>query len=246
MITAGVTTSYADNYGIERLAAQAVTGCATGALTGRGCEQGAKQAAIIGTLEWVGHFMRENQIENSKLAPQICDASGNCVGNLSGTSAGIDGDLTKIGGERFSDERICGTMEILCQDGKTIKQDGKIMLPSSVSVDSFVTAYVDKYGASPLGGIQGSQGLVFGISYSPGGVADKVIESFAGPHDWLNSFHYYDALGNNLPSAQTFGIWNVLDVFLAAPMGLSTLNSQIPLLGTVRYGINQNNRNARK
>lgn len=44
--------------------------------------------------------------------------------------------------------------------------------------------------SQPFGGAQGGGGLLFGSAYSPGGVIDHLLETFAGPHDWLNSFQY--------------------------------------------------------
>ena len=49
---------------------------------------------------------------------------------------------------------------------------------------------------SPLGGIQGGQGEIFGIDYQPGSFADRLVESYAGPHDYLNSGFSYDQYGN--------------------------------------------------
>lgn len=65
---------------------------------------------------------------------------------------------------------------------------------------------------------------------APGSFADKVVESFSGPHDWLNSSHYYGADGNIAYATGLWGseVWDKVDVLLAAPMGLSTLCTQLP------------------
>ena len=49
---------------------------------------------------------------------------------------------------------------------------------------------------SPLGCNQNGEGKIFGIPYSKGSFTDMVSESFAGPHDMANSFHFYDTNGN--------------------------------------------------
>ncbi len=49
---------------------------------------------------------------------------------------------------------------------------------------------------SPLGCWQNGPGSVFGSSYAKGGLTDMVTESFAGPHDFANSFTWYDQIGD--------------------------------------------------
>jgi len=50
---------------------------------------------------------------------------------------------------------------------------------------------------SLLGGDQSGQGYIFGIPYYKGSFIDMIMESFAGPHDFANSYWFYDAMGNN-------------------------------------------------
>jgi len=77
---------------------------------------------------------------------------------------------------------------------------------------------------SPLGGIQGGQGQVFGIPYSPGSITDNVVEAFGGVHDSLNQGYFYNpATGNiqtGLSSAQQAvgSVMNWVNVPLAAPL----------------------------
>ena len=74
-----------------------------------------------------------------------------------------------------------------------------------------------------------------------------MVESFGGGHDSLNAPHYYDATGNNLPASQAGSpVWNPINVLIAAPVGLSVLNSQVPLLDPIKAGINQNQRDQKK
>jgi len=50
---------------------------------------------------------------------------------------------------------------------------------------------------SPLPNSSDSRSSFFGFEYAPGSFADRINESFAGPHDWLrDSFGAYDEEGN--------------------------------------------------
>ncbi len=53
-----------------------------------------------------------------------------------------------------------------------------------------------------LGGYQGQQGMFFGKPYAPGSWQDYLVEAYAGPHDYLNSF-MYNANGNLATTWQT-------------------------------------------
>ena len=83
---------------------------------------------------------------------------------------------------------------------------------------------------SPLGGIQGGRGSLFGFPYESGSFADHFVEAYAGPHDFLNSGYWYDGAGNaiNHPGlANGFGeALNGLNVVIATPfVGASVLPS---------------------
>jgi filamentous hemagglutinin len=43
---------------------------------------------------------------------------------------------------------------------------------------------------APFGGSQTGEGKLFGFKYEKGGLVDYVMESFAGPHDFLSSWNY--------------------------------------------------------
>ena len=76
---------------------------------------------------------------------------------------------------------------------------------------------------SPLGGHQGGQGKLFGFNYPPGGIIDHVVESWAGPHDYLNSWAYAaDGTLRNLSRFEQFvgGITNPLNVAIATPVAI--------------------------
>jgi len=59
-----------------------------------------------------------------------------------------------------------------------------------------ISPYSDK--PSPLGGVQGKAGEIFGKPYQPFSFMDAFIESFSGPHDYLNSPFWYDGATGNI------------------------------------------------
>ncbi|MBM4197504.1 MAG: hypothetical protein FJ197_10505 [Gammaproteobacteria bacterium] len=76
---------------------------------------------------------------------------------------------------------------------------------------------------SPLGGIQGGTGNVFGLRYSAGSFFDRLVEAYSGPHDFLNSPLFYDAAGNNAPRPFGLEVVNAANVFVATPFVLASV-----------------------
>lgn len=84
---------------------------------------------------------------------------------------------------------------------------------------------------SPLGGHQGDDGRIgtetFYFEYASHSFLDKLVESFAGTHDTLNSFIWYDELGNGKKLeglTKVIGdVTNATNVPLATPFALSVL-----------------------
>ncbi len=83
-------------------------------------------------------------------------------------------------------------------------------------------------GSSWLGGPQGGPGKFFGIPYSKGSGLDLLLETFAGPHDYLNNLFTrdYDAAGNIRQGLSAFekgvaGVMNGVDVPLSVPFGVA-------------------------
>ncbi len=79
-----------------------------------------------------------------------------------------------------------------------------------------------------FGGHQGGAGQVFGASYQPDSLWDRVVEAYAGPHDYLNSFYWYDESGNVRPDLSPFQrqVGQVLsgaNVFVATPFAAAAL-----------------------
>ena len=88
-----------------------------------------------------------------------------------------------------------------------------------------------------LGGNQGEAGKIFGVDYAAGGFADKLIESYEGPHDWLSSFRY-GIRGELIPytrfGSALFNVYSGAAVALATPFAIATAYSTavfIPAIG---------------
>ena len=78
-------------------------------------------------------------------------------------------------------------------------------------------------GPSPLGGHQGGQGALFGAAYQPGSWQDRLVEAYAGPHDYLNSGYWYAADGNIRVGLSAFErgfgeVLNAANVVVATPL----------------------------
>jgi len=158
-------------------------------------------------------------------------ASGAVVAGVSGTNVG-DGAL--IGGA------AAGTYSLIRDTGKYLR--AKMITQSRLDPNnsSGISEGLDgdgfklggsrwdnnpgaKNAPSPLGGLQGGQGKIFGFNYPPKGIVNHIVESWAGPHDYLNSWAYNaDGTLRQLTRVEHFvgGITNPLNVGLAAPVAI--------------------------
>lgn len=232
-VTGGVTGYYGPSYGVERLLASAGTGCATAAIQGDDCGAGAIAGFGTAAVAWAADAMRQDQIESSRRFKGIVDAGKagppELVSNATGKSVGVNGDRFKLAGTRVSvdDLRKYGTVEPLT-DGVLAFQ-GVALNPKTKKTWTLAEALAKDGGFT--GGFQGGDGTFGGEPYSPGSFADKLMESFAGPHDYLGSFAGYDPLGNLRGGMTTFEramfeIQTVIDIPLAAPFAGVTLLEQ--------------------
>ena len=86
---------------------------------------------------------------------------------------------------------------------------------------------------SPLGGHQGGQGRIgFGglsYEYPSGGLVDRIVEAYAGPHDWLNGQWGSYGPSGNLSSTIGFPqhVGNVVNVPVATPIALAGFSQSI-------------------
>ena len=67
-----------------------------------------------------------------------------------------------------------------------------------VTLEQFLQTPEGKKLAGPTGGVQGYKGTLFGIPYEAGSWQDKLIEAFAGTHDFIGGklSGLYDEEGN--------------------------------------------------
>jgi hypothetical protein len=99
---------------------------------------------------------------------------------------------------------------------------------------------------SPLGGIQGGKGQIFGFGYPPGSVQDRVVEAYAGVHDFANHAWWYDQSGNiklissmSSPMLYAAKVMNWVDVALATPVVAASVVGISPSLQTAYFAASQ-------
>ncbi len=139
------------------------------------------------------------------------------ISNISGKSQGIRDDGQKLGGTRIDLDLLCGRenerckvlsdgMEkpILDRNGKTqliLDEKGYVQFDekkAGMSLKTYLESDKGREMYGPTGGIQGYTGTFFGVPYEPGSWQDRLIESFAGTHDYLGGklSGLYDNEGN--------------------------------------------------
>lgn len=233
-VTGGLAGYFGSSYGVDRLLASGAAGCGTAEMSGGDCKVGAMTSFATATVAWAADAMRQDQIESSQRFRGIydgADKSGNAqlVSNATGPSAGIDGDGVKLAGTRvsFDDLRKYGSI-VERPDGALIFNATEIN-PATGKLWTLNEAL--NKGGGITGGFQGLSGTLLKSPYPPGTFTDKVLESFAGPHDYLGSLTAYDQLGN-LKEGMTafqrmmFEIQTDIDIPLAAPFAGVTLLNQ--------------------
>jgi filamentous hemagglutinin len=154
-------------------------------------------------LSTAAEKMRDLMIEDSKTFAGVVDKDGKPLfSNISGESAGVNSDGYKIAGTRADLDTLCGA------DGKRCKFE--TLLDGSVDKSKPITFTADyqeflktpegqKMLSAPFGGLQGGERTwLFGMPYETGGWVDKLLETFAGPHDLIGGkgSGLYDGQGN--------------------------------------------------
>jgi filamentous hemagglutinin len=175
----------------------------TGALTGMVGSVITKEA-----LSTAAEKMRDLMVEDSKTFKGVVDSTGKVLSNVSGPSDGVRGDGYKIGGTRVDLDLLCGPDNSRCAknaDGslalnqnKEIQFIAKDAAGNSMTIEQFLATPEGKKMAGDTGGVQGVAGTLFGYAYAKGSWQDKLIESFAGTHDFIGgkASGLYDAQGN--------------------------------------------------
>ena len=180
----------------------------TGALTGMVGSVITKEA-----LSLTAEKMRDFMVEDSKKFAGVVDSTGKVLSNVSGPSDGVRGDRVKVGGTRNDLDLLCGPSNERCTFAKT--SDGLIDTTKTVTfkgpevekpdgtfgeqtIADFLATPEGQKMAGATGGVQGVKGTLFGVPYAAGSWQDKLIESFAGSHDYIGgkASGLYDAQGN--------------------------------------------------
>ncbi len=190
-----------------------------GAVTGFGETMVTKES-----LKAAAEQMREAMIEDSKKFPGVVDGNGKPLfSNQSGDSSGINRDEFKLAGTRADLDKLCGADGGRCSIPRLpngdIDPDKSVTFIGTINPDGSRQSYDDfkktKEGqemlSAPFGGLQGGDRTwLFGTPYEKGGIVDKLLESFAGPHDAIggSASGLYNKQGNakeGMSAAQNAG-----------------------------------------
>ena len=170
--------------------------------------------------------------QRKALQEQIKNASNALFSNQSGGSAGVSGDGFKLAGTRADLDALCGAGGSRCEI--TYKADGTIDNSKPVKFlgdyEEFKKSPEGKEMLSaPFGGLQGGDRTwLFGMPYEKGSWVDKLLESFAGPHDLIGgkASGLYDSQGNATQGRSgatktVQEVWSALALVPAAPLAAS-------------------------
>jgi len=203
-----------------------------GAVTGSGASAVTKE-----TLSAAASEMRRLMIEDSEKFAGITDGSGEVLSNISGESVGVRGDGKKLGGTRVDLDIICGKANERCEthaDGSLLLDGNGMVKFDSKSIGMTLAEFLrtdkGKEAIGATGGIQGGRGTLFGVSYEPGSVVDKLVEAFAGSHDMIGGklSGLYDIEGNAARGrsglvSSAHEAWSIVAIAPSAPFAMSEI-----------------------
>ena len=151
----GIGGYYRSTWNMARVSANTLAGGVNSRLSGGRFIEGASFALVTSMLAYTNYKMRQIVIENSSNNPR----------NINGKSAGLYSDGKKVGGGR----------EELYRDA-----NGNI-----VRVDRNSTMGGSQGHPIPGTGDLRSRFGPTWWTYEPNSIEDHIVESFAGPHDWM-------------------------------------------------------------
>jgi filamentous hemagglutinin len=204
-----------------------------GAVTGFGETMVTKES-----LATAAEQMRAAVAEDSGKFRGVVDKDGKLLfSNQSGDSVGVDGDGKKYAGTTRADlDRLCGADNSRCaknSDGSLALTDkGQVEFIGAKKTDGTFQTYAEflqsedgkKMTSAPFGGQQGSERTWLFGEYPKGGIVDKLLETFAGPHDTIGGkwSGLYDDLGNTTRGRSdavkvTHEVWSGVALVPAAP-----------------------------
>ena len=194
----GVSGYYGDQWTLGRVAANGAAGGVSSSASGGNFNDGLKTSLATGLLTYSNYKMRQAMIRQSSLTKD----------NLGKPSNGFFGDQMGIGGTRRVPNPKYGMqdqpMYLKC-DGQAGGCQGPV-LPNTDDVGSH---------------------LGF-VHYGKGDIADTIVESFAGPHDWLSDQigMYNPVTGNGIARSGLSG-----SLYNAASYGLIPVASPFSVAG---------------
>ncbi|MCG9060158.1 hemagglutinin repeat-containing protein [Laribacter hongkongensis] len=159
------------------------------------------------TLSAAADEMRQLMIADSAKFAGIVDGD-KVYTNLTGESEGVRQSGQKLGGTRWDLDKACGESNERCaknpddsllrDDQRRVQWTGKMPDGSPQSFEDFLKTEKGKELSGTTGGIQGMPGTLWDTPYAPGSWQDKLIEAFAGTHDFIGGklSGLYDAEGN--------------------------------------------------
>ncbi len=204
----------------------AVSGGVSSALSGGDLRSVLANAVGAGALRGLGVSAGGQWTPQRVLASSVVNGA---VGAVAGGSF-RDAALSSLqwGGLRYAAAAMRGAM--VAQS--LLNPDNAGGLSAGVAGDNFKLGggRYNVHGSNPsfLGGHQGGEGWIFGRSYEAGSLWDRVVEAYAGPHDYLNSFYWYDEFGNIKSHLSSFQrrvgeMLNAANVLVATPFAAATL-----------------------
>lgn len=215
----GIQGRYGERWTLARVIQQSLAGALASGLYHGEFSKGFKSAMLLSSLTYIAAITRAYECANSSMTPRQV-----------GFSPGVLGSPGKIAGERINAQQFS-----MLNSGRSVQQslkDGVFEKDLSHYLRSrYRGPNVHPEEQEVFGLFQGDPGRLFGYIYPPGGFVDRVVESFAGMHDFLNHPWFYNADGTshyflhrNNPLTQRLGAAiNAINVVLALPVGLSAL-----------------------
>jgi filamentous hemagglutinin len=177
-----------------------------GAVTGLGETMVTKESLATAVEQ-----MRAAVAEDSAKFKGVVDKDGKLLfSNQTGDSAGVDSDGKKQVGTRANLDLLCGVDNSRCAknaDGSLALTDkGQVEFIGAKKTDGTSQTYAEflqtedgkKMTNAPFGGQQGSERTWLFGEYTKGGIVDRLLEAFAGPHDTIGGkwSGLYDEQGN--------------------------------------------------
>jgi filamentous hemagglutinin len=111
----------------------------------------------------------------------------------------------KVGGTRNDLDLLCGPSNERCakndEGGLKLDSLNRVQFDekaAGMTMTQFIATPEGQKMAGATGGIQGAVGTLFGVPYAAGSWQDKLVESFAGTHDYIGgkASGLYDTQGN--------------------------------------------------